>query len=170
MTANPDVSLVLLEVEFIDAIVDIFENKQVFNHTLGIKALHTSAAEVTATLKMRPELVGHFAYNRLHGGVISACLDTLGAHAIMAAMGARYIDEPIAQRLERFSKFGTIDLRVDYLRPAIGEHFTMRAHVLHLGSRLARSRMEFLAADGTLLSTGLGAYIVADSSTKCVSQ
>ena len=154
MTQKTDASLVQLEPEFIAAIIDIFENKQIFNHLLGIKAQHTSALEVTATINMRPELVGHFAYNRLHGGVISACLDTLGAHAIMAAMGARYIDEPITQRLERFSKFGTIDLR-------IGEVFTMRAQVLHLGSRLARSRMEFLAADGTLLSTGSAAYIVS---------
>jgi uncharacterized protein (TIGR00369 family) len=161
MTKKIDLSLVQLEPEFIAAIIDIFENKQVFNHLLGIKAQHISALEVTATINMRPELVGHFAYNRLHGGVISACLDTLGAHAIMAAMGARYIDEPLTQRLERFSKFGTIDLRIDYLRPAIGEVFTMRAQVLHLGSRLARSRMEFLAADGTLLSTGAAAYIVS---------
>jgi uncharacterized protein (TIGR00369 family) len=161
MTKKTDLSLVQLEPDFIAAINDIFENKIVFNHTLGIKVLSASATEVTASIVMKPELVGHFGYNRLHGGVISACLDTIGGHAVMATMGARHIDEPIAKRLERFNKLGTIDLRIDYLRPAIGDHFTMRAQVLHLGSRLARSRMEFLGADGTLLSTGSAAYIVS---------
>lgn len=161
MIRKIDPSLVQLEPEFIAAINDIFENKIVFNHTLGLKVLSVSATEVTASLAMRPALIGHFAHNRMHGGVISASLDALGGHAVMAANGARHRDEPIAKRLERFSKLGTIDLRIDYLRPAIGEHFTLRAQVLRLGSRVASTRMEFLGADGTLLSTGAAAYIVS---------
>lgn len=161
MTKKTDLGLVQLEPEFIAAINDIFENKIVFNHTLGLKVVSVSATEVSARIAMDPKLVGHFAYNRLHGGVISACLDTIGGHAVMVAMGARHMDEPIAKRLERFNKLGTIDLRIDYLRPAIGDHFTMHAHVLHLGARLARTRMEFLGADGALLCTGAGAYIVS---------
>jgi acyl-coenzyme A thioesterase PaaI-like protein len=79
----------------------------------------------------------------------------------MAAIGARHLDEPPAQRLHRFSKLGTIDLRIDYLRPGIGEAFELRAEVLRLGSRVASTRMEFLGADGRLLSAGSGAYIVS---------
>jgi uncharacterized protein (TIGR00369 family) len=161
MTKKLDSSLVPLEPEFIAAINDIFENKVVFNHTLGLKVLSTSASEVTASITMRPDLVGHYAYNRVHGGVISASLDALGGHAVMAALGARHKDDPIAKRVERFAKLGTIDLRIDYLRPAIGEHFTLHAQVLRLGSRVASTRMEFLGADGTLLSTGAAAYIVS---------
>ena len=37
----------------------------------------------------------------------------------MAAIGARHMDEAPAQRLMRFTKLGTIDLRVDYLRQGI---------------------------------------------------
>jgi uncharacterized protein (TIGR00369 family) len=161
MLKKTDPSLVQLEPEFIVAINDIFENKVVFNHTLGLKVLSASATEVTASIAMKPSLVGHYAYNRVHGGVISASLDALGGHAVMAAMGARHIDEPMTKRLERFVKLGTIDLRIDYLRPAIGDHFTLRAQVLRLGSRVASTRMEFLGADGTLLSTGAAAYIVS---------
>ena len=50
-----------------------------------------------------------------------------------------------AQRLHRFARLGTIDLRVDYPRPGIGEHFDLRAEVLRLGSRVANTRMEFSA-------------------------
>jgi acyl-coenzyme A thioesterase PaaI-like protein len=110
---------------------------------------------------MRNDLVGHYAYNRIHGGVISAGLDGLGGLAVMVAIGARHMDESVAQRLQRFAKLGTIDLRVDYLRPGIGEWFELRAEVMRLGSRVASTRMEFLGADGKLLSTGSAAYIVS---------
>ena len=63
--------------------------------------------------------------------------------------------------MHRFTRVATIDMRVDYLRPGIGEHFEIRAEVMRLGSRVASTRMEFWGADGKLLSTGAGAYIVA---------
>jgi uncharacterized protein (TIGR00369 family) len=110
---------------------------------------------------MKPELVGHFGYNRLHGGVISATLDAMGGLAAMTAIGVRHMHEPPAQRIARFAKLGTIDLRVDYLRPGIGEHFDVVAEVLRAGSRVCSTRMELRAPDGTLLSTGCGAYIVS---------
>ena len=38
---------------------------------------------------MRPELIGHYSHNRMHGGVISAALDAMGGLAVMAAIGSR---------------------------------------------------------------------------------
>ncbi|MGI9217744.1 MAG: thioesterase family protein [Hydrogenophaga sp.] len=149
------------EPAFIDGIKAIFEEKIVFNKVLGLKITSLTPERVTARIDMRPELVGHYSYNRVHGGVISAGLDTTGALAVMAAIGARHMDEPPEQRLQRFSKLGTIDLRVDYLRPGIGEHFELRAEVMRLGSRVGSTRMEFVGADGKLLSCGSGAYIVS---------
>ncbi|WP_332776286.1 thioesterase family protein [Polaromonas sp.] len=149
------------EPEFIAGLKTIFEEKIVFNQVLGLKITSLKPERVTARIDMRHELVGHFAYNRIHGGVISAGLDAMGGLAVMAAIGARHMDEAPMQRLHRFAKLGTIDLRIDYLRPGISEHFELRAEVLRLGSRVASTRMEFLAADGKLLSTGAGAYIVS---------
>lgn len=149
------------EEEFIAGVHDIFERKIVFNQMLGLKITGLAPERVTATIAMRPELIGHYAHNRIHGGVISAGLDAMGGLAVMAAIGARHMDESPAQRLARFGKLGTIDLRIDYLRPGIGECFELRAEVLRLGSRVASTRMEFLGADGKLLSTGAGAYIVS---------
>lgn len=146
---------------FITGLTTIFEDRIVFNRVLGLKITQLQPRRVVARIAMRPDLVGHFAYNRLHGGVISAGLDAMGGLAVMAAIGARHMDEPPEQRLHRFAKLGTIDLRVDYLRPAIGEAFELHAEVMRLGSRVASTRMEFLGADGKLLSTGAGAYIVS---------
>jgi uncharacterized protein (TIGR00369 family) len=149
------------EPEFIAGLKSIFEERIVFNRVLGLRIGELSGDGVTGHIAMRDELIGHFSHQRLHGGVISAGLDAMGGLAVMAAIGARHLDEAPQQRLHRFAKLGTIDLRVDYLRPAIGERFELRAQVLRLGSRVASTRMEFLGADGKLLSTGAAAYIVS---------
>ena len=153
--------VVEFEADFVTRVTRIFEEMIVFNKLLGLKVTSVTPTLVCARIEMRPELVGHYGYNRLHGGVISAGLDNMGALAVMAAIGARHMNESPALRLNRFSKLGTIDLRIDYLRPGIGDYFDLRAEVMRLGSRVASTRMEFLGADGTLLSTGSGAYIVS---------
>jgi acyl-coenzyme A thioesterase PaaI-like protein len=149
------------EPEFVAALKDIFEDKIAFNRVLGLQITQIAPERVVAHIAMKPELIGHFGHQRIHGGVISAGLDAMGGLAVMAAIGARHMDEPPLQRLQRFGKLGTIDLRVDYLRPGIGEHFELRAEVLRLGSRVASTRMEFLDAEGKLLSAGAAAYIVS---------
>jgi len=151
----------LFEADFMNLLREIFEEKIVFNRVLGLRIDAMEADHVLAHIDMKPELIGHFTHQRLHGGVISATLDAMGGLAAMAAIGARHLDEPVAARLARFSKLGTIDLRIDYLRPATGARFTARAEVLRLGSRVASTRMEFFDQDGKLLSTGAGAYIVS---------
>ena len=161
MTRHPPAVPVAFEDEFVAGLRDIFEERIVFNRVLGLKILELRPDKVVGRIAMRPELVGHYSFNRLHGGVVSAGLDAMGGLAVMAAIGARHMDEAPAQRLHRFGKLGTIDLRIDYLRPAIGEHFELRAEVLRLGSRVASTRMEFLGAEGKLLSSGAGAYIIS---------
>jgi uncharacterized protein (TIGR00369 family) len=152
---------IVFEEEFVSGLKKIFEEMISFNRVLGLKIHDLGPARVRARIQMKPELVGHFSYNRVHGGVISAGLDAMGGLAVMAAIGARHMDEAPLQRLRRFANLGTIDLRVDYLRPGIGEYFDLQAEVLRLGSRVASTRMEFFGSEGTLLSTGSGAYIVS---------
>jgi uncharacterized protein (TIGR00369 family) len=161
MTRHPPAVSVQFEDEFVTGLRAIFEEKIVFNRVLGLKIAELRPERVVGRIVMRPELVGHYTFNRLHGGVISAGLDAMGGLAVMAAIGARHMDEAPAQRLQRFGKLGTIDLRIDYLRPGVGEAFELRAEVIRLGSRVASTRMEFLGAEGKLLSSGAAAYIIS---------
>jgi uncharacterized protein (TIGR00369 family) len=158
---TPTTKAIPFEPEFIEYLTHMFEEKIPFNQVLGLKIDKLEAEGVAAHIDMQPQLVGHFTYNRLHGGVISAALDAMAGLAVMAAMGARHMDEPPAQKLQRFGRLGTIDLRVDYLRAAIATRFDLQAQVLRLGSRVATARMEFHAAGGELLATGSAAYIVS---------
>lgn len=161
MTRHPPAEPVEFEEEFVAGLKEIFESKIVFNQVLGLKVTSLRPEAVTGRIAMKQDLVGHFSFNRIHGGVISAGLDAMGGLAVMAAIGARHMDEAPAQRLHRFGKLGTIDLRIDYLRPGIGEYFDLHAEVLRLGSRVASTRMEFRGADGKLMSVGAGAYIIS---------
>ena len=152
---------IVFEPEYVEALRALFEQSIAFNQVLGLRIVAIRPGSASGTLAMKPELIGHPTHQRLHGGVISASLDAMAGLAIIAAIGARHMDEPPAQRMHRFARLGTIDLRIDYLRPATGPHFVATAQVLRLGSRLASTRMEFLDAKGVLLCTGAAAYIVA---------
>jgi uncharacterized protein (TIGR00369 family) len=160
-TSSVASSPVEFEQAFIFGLKQIYEESIVFNQVLGLKITSLLPESVSGRIDMRRELIGHYKYNRVHGGVISAALDAIGSLAVMTAIGARHMNESATQRLQRFDKLGTIDLRIDYLRPAIGEFFTMKAEVLRLGSRVASTRMEFHGPDGKLLAAGSGAYIVS---------
>lgn len=153
--------LVNFEPEFIEGLREIYEDKILFNQWMGLKVESIQATGIVAKLTMKPELVGHFAYHRIHGGVISAALDAMGSLAVLAALGAKHMDEVPAKRLERFARHSTIDLRIDFLRPGIGEQFTIHAEAVRVGARVGNARMEFRAADGKLLSTGTAAYLTS---------
>jgi uncharacterized protein (TIGR00369 family) len=55
----------------------------------------------------------------------------------------------------------TIDLRTDYLRQGIGQHFVASAEVTRLGGRVSSTQMRLVNEEGTLIATGSAAYIVA---------
>jgi acyl-coenzyme A thioesterase PaaI-like protein len=84
---------IVLEPEYIEGFRQIYEEKIVFNKTLGLKLVSVTPEAVEARIDMRAELVGHYAYNRIHGGVISAVLDAIGSAAVMAALAAKHMDE-----------------------------------------------------------------------------
>ena len=58
------------EPEFIAGLKSIFEEKIVFNQVLGLKITSLAPDGVVGRIDMKPDLVGHYAYNRIHGGVL----------------------------------------------------------------------------------------------------
>ena len=154
-------STVVYEPEFIAGLKLIFEENICFNRVLGLRIDHVAPTEVSCHMTMHPDLIGHYGHHRLHGGVIASCMDGVAGLAVMAALGAKHMDEPVAKRLERFARHSTIDLRIDFLRPGIGDSFKVHAEAMRVGARVGNARMEFLSADGKLLSTGTAAYLTS---------
>jgi uncharacterized protein (TIGR00369 family) len=143
------------------ALADLFQHRITFNQTLGLTIESARAPEPRIRFTMRPELVGHFLYGRLHGGVISATLDAMGGFALMVAIGEKHADESTPQVLHRFGKMGTIDLRVDYLRPGVGNSFVASADVTRLGGRIGATQMRLVNDQGTLIATAAAAYVIS---------
>jgi len=147
--------------KFHDAMTELWERRITFNQLLGLKVLSLEPADVRIRLDMRPELVGHYAYGRLHGGVISASLDALAGMALMVALSEKHNDESADQVMHRFGRMGTIDLRVDFLRQGIGHHFVGHAEVTRLGGRIGSTQTRLVNDQGLLIATAAASFVVS---------
>lgn len=143
------------------AIKDLFEKDIRFNQVLGLEIVSVTPGDVRGRLEMKPELVGHFTYGRLHGGVIASVLDAMAGLALMVAIAQRHPHDTAEQLIHRFARMGTIDLRIDFLRPGIGKRFTASAEVKRLGGRIGSAQMQLQGDNGELIATGAAAYVVA---------
>lgn len=109
---------------------------------------------------MKEELVGNYVQGILHGGVISAVLDVAGGMTAWLGALKKLQGQPLEEIVKRFSKIGTIDLRIDYLRPGRGKYFLAAGSILRTGNKVAVTRMEHHNDEELLVAVGTGTYIV----------
>lgn len=112
------------------------------------------------TIDMRNELVGNITYHTLHGGIIASILDTIGGHAVFLSVFKQLRGQPLEKKMKRIGKIGSIDLRVDYLRPGKGKSFSATASILRTGNKVAVVRMELHNDEEKLIAVGTGSYTV----------
>ncbi len=143
------------------ALVDLFSQQIVFNQVLGLQVLSVRHGDVRGRFDMRRDLIGHPAHGRLHGGVISAVLDAMGGLAGLVAIGEHHAHESTEQVMHRFTRFGTIDMRIDFLRQGLGRHFVASTEVTRLGGRVCSTQMRLHNDSGVLVATGSAAYNVS---------
>ncbi|AHG20442.1 hypothetical protein Z042_12995 [Chania multitudinisentens RB-25] len=139
---------------------EIFVYHMPFNRELGLELRRFDDDVVKLTFTNQPKLVGNAAQNILHGGVIAAVLDVAAGLVCVGSVLMRQdplIEEELASRL---SRMGTIDLRVDYLRPGRGEHFIATASVLRSGNKVAVARVELHNHDGLHIASATATYLV----------
>ncbi len=146
------------EVESIEAeIRRMFEQVIPFNRVIGLKLDSLDPKAPRLRFDMRPELVGNPVRQILHGGVISATLDVVGGLAIALASIAQKAEATTARQ---FPNIGTIDLRIDYLRPGRGQYFVATGRVVRLGGRVAVAHTELVNDTDEQIATGSAAYII----------
>lgn len=134
----------------------LFEESVPFNRVLGLKVESFDPKAPQLRFDMKPGLIGNPTRGILHGGVISAALDVVAGFSIHAAM----LPLDKAENSEDFPKMGTIDLRIDYLRPGRGKYFIATGRVARLGSRVAVTHMELENGTGEQIATGSAAYMI----------
>jgi len=113
---------------------ELIETGIPFNEVLGIKVDELREGYVRLRVPFRPELLGDTRRPALHGGVISTLVDVAGGFAVWTCCR---LDDRIA----------TIDLGVDYLRPAPDRDLVAEATVRLLGNRVGNAHVALFSAD-----------------------
>jgi len=142
--------------EYHKLVAKIIAENVPFNRVLGVEVASMDPAKPQLRFVMRPDLIGNSRRGILHGGVIAAVLDVTAGFSIMLAL---HKETQPGEKLE-FPNIGTVDLRVDYLRPGRGKHFVSTGRVVRLGNRIAVTHMELHNDEGELIATGGAAFVV----------
>ncbi len=144
--------------EMIARACEVFEQRIPFNQVLGLRLDEVTIEKAKLSFDMREELIGNFVRRSLHGGVISAALDTVGG--LIAFV--RLLDRLDSQEagVEQLANVGTINLRIDYFRSGVGRSFTATGETLRAGNKVAVTRMELRNDEGVVVAVGTGTYLI----------
>ena len=143
-----------------EVIRGVFEDSVPFHKSLNLKVADLDSGKPKLYVDMQEKFVGNFVRGNLHGGVISTLLDVIGGIVAFVDVVHRREIETDDDRIKQFSRMGTIDIRVDYLRPGFGSQFVASGYVLRTGNKVAVTRMELHNDDNLLIAVGTGAYVV----------
>ena len=138
----------------------LYEKNIPFNKLLGFQVEMLKPGFVAVKFDMRDDLIGNYLHGILHGGVISAVLDATGGMCASVSILEKMQGKTVKEIADRLSRIGTIDLRVDYLRPGRGEQFRSTGTIMRTGNRVAVTRMELHNQKRLLIAVGTGTYIV----------
>jgi len=147
--------------ELLHILGDIYENRLPFNKVLGLRIISLKPDLVKVAFDMTDSLIGNYVQGSLHGGVISSVLDAAGGLTATAGMIQKKVSHTKEEIAQNIAKVGTIDLRVDYLRPGKGSAFTSSASIMRIGKKVAVTRMELHNNHGRLIAVGTGTYLIA---------
>ncbi len=116
-----------------------------FHDFLGLELLELdpSGPSVTLGAKWRPGFERGHGSKQWHGGVLAAVIDVAGAYAAFAMTGRG---------------LPTVDLRIDYMRPAIDTDLRAEAKALRTGRTLGTVDIVLRDKTGAIVAAGRGTY------------
>jgi acyl-CoA thioesterase len=114
-----------------------------FNQHLGLHVARMFKDGIALQCEFRPEMKNW--HGTLHGGVTATLVDAAIGVAAIALSGGR----PLS----------TVDLKVNYLRPAVEGKFHCRAHLVKAGKTLVFGEAKVRDGRGRVVATGQATYI-----------
>jgi len=109
-----------------------------FDQWMGLKVQTLNETSLTLLMPFRQEIIGTPKFNSLHGGVLASLIDAAGCYLLIALLAERV---------------STVNLVVDYLRPAQGEMLAV-ARVVKIGNRICNMNVDVIRKDGKVVATG----------------
>ena len=119
-----------------------------FNKWLNFVVVKADADGLEVRATWREEWVVNPERRYTHGGILGAIVDVAADYAIAAELG-----RPVP----------TIDLRVDYHKPAMPGDLTAKARVVRMGSQYSTAEAYVYDKDGALVASGRGTYFTAQA-------
>jgi uncharacterized protein (TIGR00369 family) len=116
-----------------------------FNRYCGMQLDATHDDGVTIGCDIAPDLLN--GHGTLHGGLTGAIAD--------AALGCG-----VCWVVQRLSSATTVELKVNYLRPAVSGRVKARAKLVRVGSTLCTGTVEITDENGQIFAIALGTYML----------
>lgn len=116
-----------------------------FIHSLGlqVETLDASALQITMRMALQPHLERAAGTTQFHGGAIASLIDIAGDFAVALAVNGTV---------------PTINFRVDFLRPATGDHLMATSRARRVGRTVGVVDTDVTDAEGRLCAVGRGTY------------
>ena len=123
--------------------VDLKLGDSPYQRFLGVSCERVGDGEVVIRLPFREEFLRADGSDWLHGGVVAALIDIAGDYAVVSRTGG---DVP------------TIDLRIDWLKPALKGDLRATGRVVKTGRRVSVADVEVHDTSGKLVAVGRGVF------------
>lgn len=139
---------------------EIFVYHMPFNRALGLELERYEPTFAQLAFSNQPMMVGNWAQSILHGGVIASALDVAAGLVCVGSTLTRHDSITEEELRQRLSKMGTIDLRVDYLRPGRGTRFIASSTLLRAGNKVSVARVELHNEEERHIASATATYMV----------
>lgn len=114
---------------------------------LGLTVVHAAPGQLTLSLPYSERIIGNPETGVIHGGAITTLMDTASGSVMVCG-------------LDEFELCPTLDLRVDYMRPADpGQAVHARAEIRKMTRNIAFTRCEAFQEDGEVVATCVGTFM-----------
>lgn len=104
-----------------------------FHDWMDLRVLAVERGRASILLPYREELIGNPKIPSIHGGILAGLIDLAGGAATFTLTNA---------------PTPTIDLRIDYVRPALERHTVAEAGIVNAGSTIAFVDVDVLQVPG----------------------
>jgi uncharacterized protein (TIGR00369 family) len=121
----------------------LFE-RSAFHRWLGLEVAAIGAGNIEIFARWRPEWVVRPEGDPTHGGILAALIDVAADWALYSRTGRGV---------------ATIDLRVDYHRPAAPGDLIVCGQVVKFGRQISVAEARVVDASDTLIASGRGVYL-----------
>jgi len=114
-----------------------------YHRFLGLELQRYDDGLVEIVMPFREEFLREDGSDWLHGGIIASLIDIAGDYAVYSRTGG---DVP------------TVDLRIDYLRPAKRGSLRATGRIVKVGRRVGVADVEVRDEQGQVVAVGRGVY------------